>query len=116
MDHQRCFEAELHQFTGTQNYYRNFKELLYTDGIQYLAEQAGSYWLIDLVESHQPRLNSRFQVWKLEVNEDKSALVTMVEDDGEPVKVRQEILFTDFPLNEFSFYCIDGVMLLKSEY
>ena len=117
MDDQRCFEAELHQFTGTQNYYRNSKELLYTDGIQYLAEQAGSYWLIDLVESHQPTLRGvPFQVWRLKVNEDKSALVTMVEDDGEPVKVRQEILFTDFPLNEFSFYCIDGVMLLKSEY
>ena len=50
------------------------------------------------------------------MNQDKSALVTMVEDDGEPVKVRQEIPFTDFPLKNFSFYCIDGVMLLKSEY
>ena len=97
--------------------YRNFTGLLYTDGIQYLAERAGSYWLIDLVGSHQPKLqDARFQVWKLEVKEDKSALVTMIEDDGEPIRVSQEIGFTDFPLHEFSFYCIDGVMLLKSEY
>ena len=110
-------EGQLAHFIGTQRYYQNFTGLLYTDGIQYLAEQAGSYWLIDLVGSHQPKLlDARFQLWNLEVKEDKSALITMLEDDGEPVKVRQEIPFTDFPLNEFSFYCIDGVMLLKSEY
>ena len=40
----------------------------------------------------------------------------MVEDDGEPVRVSQELRFTDFPLKEFEFWCIDGVMLLKSEY
>ena len=118
MNNKTAIEDELRHFTGTQHYYRNFTGLLYTDGIQHLAEQAGSYWLIDLVGSYQPRLQEdvRFQVWKLEVKEDKSALVTMVEDDGEPIRVSQEIAFTDFPLNEFSFYCIDGVMLLKSEY
>lgn len=116
MNNQSTIEAELRHFTGTQRYFKNFTGLLYTEGIQYLAEQAGSHWLIDLVGSHQPRLNARFQVWKLEVREDKSALVTMIEDDGEPIRVSQEIAFTDFPLNEFSFYCIDGVMLLKSEY
>ena len=117
MDNQSTIEDELRHFTGTQHYYRNFTGLLYTDGIRYLAEQAGSYWLVDLVGSHQPRLlNARFQVWELEVMEDESALVTMVEDDGEPVSVRQELPFTDFPLKNFSFYCIDGVMLLKSEY
>ncbi len=117
MNNQNTIEAELRHFTGTQRYYRNFTGLLYTDGIQYLAEQAGSYWLIDLVGSHQPMLRGvPFQVWELEVNKDKSALVTMVEDDGEHIKVRQEIPFTDFPLKNFSFYCIDGVMLLKSEY
>ena len=116
MNNKSAIEAGLRYFTGTQRYYRNFTGLLYTEGIQYLAEQAGSYWLIDLVGSHQPRLNARFQVWKLEVKEDKSALVTMIEDDGEPIRVSQEIAFTDFPLKHFSFYCIDGVMLLKSEY
>ena len=117
MNNSNTIEAALQQFTGTQKYYRNFTWLLYTDGIQYLAEQAGSYWLIDLVGSHQPMLRGvPFQVWDLRVNEDKSALVTMVEDDGEPIRVSQEIAFTDFPLRDFSFYCIDGVMLLKSEY
>ena len=30
--------------------------------------------------------------------------------------VSQELRFRDFPLKEFEFWCIDGVMLLKSEY
>jgi uncharacterized protein DUF6876 len=110
-------EEELRQFTGTTRYYRNFTGLLYTDGVHYLAEKAGAYWLIDLVASYQPRLHDvPFQVWELRVNDDHSALVTMREDDGLPFKVRQEIAYTDFPLPRFSWYCIDSIMLLKSEY
>ncbi len=121
MDDQKGLEAALQNFTGTQNYYRNFTSLLYTDGIQHLAERAGAYWLIDLVGSYQPRLrDAPFQLWELKVNTDRSALVTMVEDDGMPNRVSQDIPYTDFPLNDFSFYCCyDGqipVMLLKSEY
>lgn len=110
-------EDELAQFTGTSQYYRNFTGLLYTDGIKYLADRANCYWLIDLVGSYQPRLgNVPFQLWQLKVHDDKSALVTMVEDTGQPVKVRQAIPYTDFPLKDFSFYCVDKVMMLKSEY
>ncbi len=116
-DNQTGLEAELRQFTGTERYYLNFTGLLYTDGVRYLAERAECYWLIDLVGSYQPMLQGvPFQVWELDVNEDRSAVVSMVEEDGQPAKVTQRIPFTDFPLNTFSFYCTDGVMLLKSEY
>lgn len=110
-------DDDLRQFTGTERYYQNFTGLRYTDGIHYLAEKAGAYWLIDLVGSYQPRLRHvPFQVWQLTVHDDQSALVTMREDDGEPTKVRQEIAYTDFPLRTFSWYCIDNIMLLKNEY
>ena len=114
---QMGLEEELMQFTGTENYYRNFTGLVFTDGVKYLADKAGAYWLIDLVGSYQPRLRKMpFQLWELKVKDDKSALITMVEDIGRPTKIRQQIPSTDFPLKEFSFYCIDNVMLLKSEY
>lgn len=110
-------EDNLGQFTGTQQYYRNFTGLCYTDGIQHLAEHAGAYWLIDLVGSYQHKLRGiPFQVWTLTVNDDHTARVTMREDDGQPTKVQQEILYTDFPLAKFSWYCIDNIMLLKTEY
>ena len=43
-------------------------------------------------------------------------MIEMRADTDEPVIVRQEIPFTDFPLPEFSFWVVDGTMLLKSEY
>lgn len=110
-------EDELKQFHGTTRYYKNFNGLLFTDGIKHLADRAGCYWLIDLVGSYQPELHGVwFQLWEVEVVEDMSGLVTMREDLGRPVRVRQQIPYTDFPLKEFSFYCVDNVMMLKSEY
>ncbi len=44
-----ALEDELEQFYGTEKWYRHFTGLVYTDGIKYLAENAGAYWLIDLV-------------------------------------------------------------------
>ena len=119
---QSNLEAELGQFTGSQTLFRNFTGLLYSQGIAHLAERGGAYWLIDLVGSYQSRLQDvPFQVWRIEVHEDKSALVTMVEDDGEPTKVEKRIAYSDLPLKDFSFYCCASgdkamVMMLKGEY
>jgi len=57
-----------------------------------------------------------FQVWELKKKEDGTAVLTMKEDSGQPVKYRQEYEWVDFPLNEIKLYVIDGVMLLPSEY
>ena len=82
-----------------------------------IAEHAGAYWLLDLVASYQPSLRDyQFQLWRLEVAEDCSATATMRPDLGEPAIVTQAIPYTDFPIKEFEFYCIDRVALLKSEY
>ena len=110
-------ENELKQFTGTECYFRNFTGLKYTEGIQYLAEKAGAYWLIDLIASYQYKLKEvLFQVWTLKVNDDKTAVVTCKEDTNEPVIIEQKLEYTDFPLKTFECYCIEGVLLLKSEY
>ncbi len=91
--------------------------LLYTDGIKYLADRAHCYWLIDLVGSYQPRFTRvPFQLWEISVEPDESALLTMVEDAGQPVLASQRIEYTDFPLPRFSFYCVEKVMMLKSVY
>lgn len=67
-------QQNLNQFTGTFEYHRHWtRRLLFTDGVQYLAENAGAYWLIDLIASHQPRCRkdamlSSIQFWTLRVD------------------------------------------------
>ncbi len=106
-------ENELRQFTGTEQYYRHYLGGLYTDGVQYMAGKAGAFWLLDVIFSY--RRKEPFQVWTLKVK-DRVGVVTIREDTGQPVKVRQEIPFTDFLLAEIKLYLIDGVLLLPSEY
>jgi len=105
-------------FTGTEYYWTHRKGgIKYTDGIKYVADTAEAHWIIDLVESYQPALmkaGKSFQIWTLLIN-NGSGTMTCKEDTGQPNLVAPEIK-TDFPLDEFEFYCIDGVILLKGEY
>ena len=111
-------EEELCQFTGTTRYYPStFRKLNLTDGVHYLREKANCYWFIDIIESYQHELKGiNFQIWGIKVNEDKTAIVYCKEDSDKVPLITQELTYTDFPLNTFELYCIDDVVLLKSEY
>ena len=112
--HCHCSETAYRHWTA---------KITYTEGVKYLAEEAGAYWLIDVVASYQ---NERvitqnpdlvhFQLWELAVHEDKSATVTMRADSDQPAIVTQEIEFTDFPLDHVTLYVCGGMLLLPSEY
>jgi hypothetical protein len=109
----------LAQFTGTEHYYKNFLGLLYTDGVQYLAETAEAYWLIDAIASWQPqvsRVAEEFQLWDLAVNENHGAVLTARRDSDQPPIVQQEIEYTSFPLKSIRLYVENGVLLLPSEH
>ncbi len=118
--------AGLAHFTGGDERFSHYlRRMNYTGGIQYLAEAAGAYWLIDAVASHQNsrkiRENQRlqeFQLWELKVAADRSAIVTCREDSGSDDKpiIRQRIEYTDFPLDEIRLYVEGGVLLLPSEH
>lgn len=112
---------DLSQFTGSENYYPStFKTLNVTDGVQYLREKGNCFWLIDIIESYQYQLKSEeFQVWKLKVKDDNSAVV-ICEDGNNNILITQELEYTDFikqtGLAEINLYCTTGVVLLPSEY
>lgn len=110
-------ENELRGFSGSTVFYMGpLGSIRYTEGIRYLADRAGAFWLVDLVGSYQPQHRDIvFQLWKIRVR-DNQAIVSMREDCGEPAIVEQEIPYTDFPLDEFEFYVCNGMMMLKSEY
>jgi hypothetical protein len=40
---------DLAHFTGTERWYRHplFNNVLFTDGVQHLAQKAGAYWLVE---------------------------------------------------------------------
>lgn len=123
--------GDLDQFTGTEQWYRHglVRWFLYTDGVQYMAEHGGAYWLIDAIASHQidPKIKrsqrlQEFQLWTLKVNpQNHSAVLVCQADSGEKAVVTQEIEYTDFPLDEIKFYVEpmgDGkfCLLLPSEH
>lgn len=114
-------QADLMQFIGTECYYRHplFSRYVYTDGVQYVAETGGAYWLIEAVFSWQtePKVkNQEFQLWVLTVDEATQSAVLTASNGNRKQMVRQEIEFTDFPLPEIKLYLHHNVLMLTSEY
>ena len=113
-------EADLRQFTGTEHYYRHglFRNVVYTDGVQYLAEEAGAYWLIDAIAAAQygeSRVRAEeFQVWTLTVGPGHRGRLTC-EDGNYNVVYRQDLDFTTFPLPCVVLYFENRVLYLPSE-
>lgn len=108
-------KQELQHFHGDLERYRHSLNptVIYTPGVKFLADKAEAHWLIDAIASYygssvmeraiekDERLAS-LQFWKLRVNEDQTAILTMNADsDCEPA-ITQKIPYTDFPLD-----CID---------
>jgi len=113
--------ADLWQFTGSETWYRHglVKDVLFTDGIKYLAERAGAYWLIDEIALSQRSVKrlarKRFQVWELYVTHDHEGLLTCEDGDGHRLHTKR-IPYTDFPLTEVTLYFTNSTILLPSEY
>jgi len=122
----------LEHFHGSEEYYKHFLGLLYTDGVKYLAENAEAYWLIDAIVSYQPRLRkvrslSEFQLWFLHVGDThefikpkspNDAVLTCWEDTpklGVTPAVIQQIPYTEFSLPEIKLFLRDRVLFLPSE-
>ena len=115
------------QAIGTSKYIKHNlnRNLVFTDGVNQLRADANCHWLIDAIASYKRK--ELFQIWELKTDlEKKTAVLTMREDEDEIV--RQEIPYTDFPLEEIKFFVQEGgygsaenwttclVLMLTSEY
>lgn len=124
MNKQTITKTDLAQFTGTEAYHRlpyHPQGVVYTDGVKYLAERAGAYWLLDLIASYQ--LDGRIkndealqgiQFWRLKVADATGTLVC--ERDLNDTVLTHQLNYTDFPLAEITLYVCNKVILLPSEY
>lgn len=118
--------AQLAQFTGSATFTRHglVRSLLMTEGVAFLADQAGAHWLMDAIASYQHEARARaepFQAWSLVVDAvTRSAVLAMTDGNSPTMLIRQEIDYTDFPLTEVALWCIaEGdhrVLMLPSEY
>lgn len=114
---QKLTHDDLRQFTGDLTRYRHSlnRRIIYTPGVQYVAERGEAYWLIDAIASYfgspvMQRATERderlewLQFWRLDVADDGSAeLTARADSDTEPF-IRQAIPFTDFPLQSVDIW------------
>ena len=121
-DNKTLKQEDLDQFTGSENWYA-YKLLgasfgSYTDGVKYMAETAGAYWLIDEVMTAQmlPKVRRQeFQVWKLTKNKTGHGARLVMEDGNYNKVYSKTIAFTDFPLPEIELFFENKVLYLPSE-
>ena len=71
----------LAQFTGSERFYRHalVRNVIFTEGVKYVADTAGAHWLIDeiaLAQKYAPKLRHEdFQHWELVVSAESSAVL-----------------------------------------
>ena len=114
-------KSELRNYCGTETWFRHrlFRKFVYTEGVQFLAEMAECYWLIDLIYGfqydQQAVKDEYFQLWELKVTENKAATLTCDNGNGEIV-FTHELTYTTFPMDSIRLYFTDNVLLLTSEW
>ncbi|RYE52576.1 MAG: hypothetical protein EOP48_16195 [Sphingobacteriales bacterium] len=102
-------------YNGTDNFYRHFTKMLYTDGVKALCDDFQCYWFLDIVASYQSQLKGEeFQVWLLRKEEDGSAVVTCT-DGNDRELVSQSIPSTGFAAQRAIIWVEYCVALLPSE-
>ncbi len=115
------FDAtRLSQFIGTTGYYRISHRHLLTDGTKYLADTAECFWMMDAIASHLSEIGTEDWFVQVRMTVDGNRATMIYEDGNGKEHARQEIPFTDFPLDQITIYaCWDTqhwVIMMPSEY
>jgi hypothetical protein len=120
MSNDKLTAGELRLFTGSEHWYRHglVRDILFTDGAKYVADQGGAYWLLDEIAFAQRFQKvvaaEEFQVWKLTVKPDRTA--TLACEDGNGATVFQKALeYTDFPADRVELWFENNTIYLPSE-
>lgn len=118
-----ALQEALCQFYGTEAYHAwspLFRNFVLTDGTQYLAENAGAFWLMDLFASHYSVFRPEgFAVLRLERTGD--TFTATITDGNDHILATQDQIHSDFPLDEIELFAApaDGglwVIMLPGEY
>ena len=122
MESRAAIEAVLAQCTGSENYHYNSiaraSGVVYTEGIRCLTSMAECWWLMDAICAHQPQCRRdsmlrQMQFWTLTVEDNSGVLVC--ERDAGDIAIKQEIEYTDFPLDEIRIWLEAGEAIIDGE-
>ena len=112
----------LQSFRGTSKYHEHasigYNRILLTDGCNFVRERFEAYWLFDLILSYQSFVkfqNNTFQVWRLEKQKGGAWLISCT-DGNDMVLLVQELEYSDFPIDDFKIWVVDGIAMLPTEY
>lgn len=105
-------------YGGTDQWYRHGlnRNVLYTDGVQAFAENAGAYWFLDIVATELHGLQKREHALFISLDVRDSAATIRVTDGNTTTLYTRAIEWTDCPEGDWTFYFIDGVIMLPCEY
>ncbi|MEM9363621.1 MAG: DUF6876 family protein [Bacteroidota bacterium] len=108
----------LQQFCGSETIYRNtLTQLLYTEGIMFIAEECRASWFITdalVICRKLIKQGEEFIVVKLQKVGTTGAI--RYEDGNDRVLYVQKYSYMDFPLDCIRLYCTNNTLLLPSEY
>ena len=118
---------DLNQFTGSEDFFKHSinRKLIYSEGVEYLAEQARCYWLIDLIACVLlPHLLIKYNdsFYSIELLVTGNSAVITVDDGNDNIHINHKVRWTDFPITgepvkfflceSDEYYCL----MLPSEY
>lgn len=126
-------QSDLNQFTGSESFFQHSlnRKVVYTEGVRYLAQKAGAYWLIDAIASwlgsdkhrnaaaSDPRIDY-LHLWTLQRQAGGGARLFAKADSPDEPFIVQDIEFTDFPFETIDIWVgFDGsrwTLYLPSEH
>jgi len=102
-------------------YRHRTSNVLYTEFVKSLIDVEPSDWLLDTIGNYQsnPEIQKfPHQSWSLTVDENKRATLVMKEDEelDSPIIVKEEIEFTNFPVDDVTFVFTDNILMGNLEY
>lgn len=109
----------LAHFTGTEQYFSHaISRMKFTDGVKFFAENAGggAYWFLDIVGTELMEIHKTEPFVSITLKADKAQADIVATDGNDTQLFQRHIEFTDCPDGEWTFYLIDGILLLTGEY
>ncbi len=124
---------ELSRFGGSDRYYKHplYRLMVYTEGVQHMAEHIGAYWLLDMINFDflpkllRSKIRDTFYCIRLTVSADKTARVIVTNGDDDHAIISRDVDYTDFPrVSDFKLFLCETVvsegqrymLLLPDEY